>query len=91
VRQLTDGQLEPIAGERRKYSAIKAGLGTIPAFVRDDLSPVHQVASMLIENHDREGLTPTEEALAIQQLAGFEGISQNDITIMTGIKASVMV
>jgi ParB family transcriptional regulator, chromosome partitioning protein len=90
VRALEDGQLELIAGERRKYSAIKAGLSTIPVFVRDDLSPVHQVASMLVENHDREGLTPTEEAVAIQQLAGFEGITQRDITTMTGIKAGVV-
>ena len=45
---------------------------------------------MLIENHDREGLTPTEEAVAIQHLAGFEGITQKDITTMTGIKAGVV-
>jgi len=90
VRQLDDGRLELIAGERRKYSAIKAGLSTIPVFVRDDLSPIHQVAGMLVENHDREGLTPTEEAVAIQQLAGFEGITQRDITTMTGIKAGVV-
>ena len=90
VRRLDDGRLELIAGERRKYSAIKAGLATIPVFVRDDLSPVHQLAGMLVENHDREGLTPTEEAVAIQQLAGFEGVSQRDITTMTGIKAGVV-
>jgi ParB family chromosome partitioning protein len=90
VRQLADGQLELIAGERRKYSAIKAGLATIPVFVRDNLSPVHQVASMLIENHDREGLTPTEEAMAIQQLADFDGVTQRDITTMTGIKAGLV-
>src|SRR5580658_1163774 len=90
VRQLEDGRLEIIAGERRKYSAIKARLATIPVFVRDDLSPVHQLAGMLVENHDREGLTPTEEAVAIQQLAGFEGVSQRDITTMTGIKAGVV-
>ena len=90
VRQLEDGRLELIAGERRKYSAIKAGLSTIPVFVRDDLSPVHQLASMLVENHDREGLTPSEEAVAIAQLAGFEGITQRDITTMTGIKAGVV-
>ena len=90
VRQLEDGRLEMIAGERRKYSAIKAGLSTIPVFVRDDLSPVHQLAGMLVENHDREGLTPTEEAVAIQQLAGFEGVTQRDITTMTGIKAGVV-
>jgi ParB family chromosome partitioning protein len=90
VRQLEDGRLELIAGERRKYSAIKAGVSTIPVFVRDDLSPVHQLAGMLVENHDREGLTPTEEALAIQQLAGFEGVTQRDITTISGIKAGVV-
>jgi ParB family chromosome partitioning protein len=87
VRQLADGRLELIAGERRKYSAIKAGSQSIPVFVRDDLSGLHQVAGMLVENHDREGLTPTEEAAAIQQLAGFDGVTQRDITAMTGIKA----
>jgi ParB family chromosome partitioning protein len=87
VRQLPDGQLEIIAGERRKYSAMKAGLNLIPVFVRDDLSPMHQLAGMLVENHDRENLTPTEEAVVIGQLAGFEGFTQRDITTMTGIKA----
>ena len=90
VRQLEDGRLEIIAGERRKYSAIKAGLSIIPVFVRNDLSPVRQVAGMLVENHDREGLTPTEEAVAIQQMAGFVGVTQRDITTMTGIKAGVV-
>jgi ParB family chromosome partitioning protein len=88
VRQLEDGRLELIAGERRKYSAIKAGRSTIPVFVRDDMSPIHQLAGMLVENQVREGLTPTEEAVAIQQLAGFEGVTQRDITTMTGIKTA---
>jgi ParB-like nuclease domain len=56
VRQLDDGRLELIAGERQKYSAIKAGHSAIPVFVRD-LSPVHQLAGILVENHEREGLT----------------------------------
>ena len=68
----------------------RRGWRPFPVFVRDDLSPVHQVAWMLVENHDREGLTPTEEAVAIQQLAGFEGVTQKDITAMTGIKAGVV-
>ena len=45
---------------------------------------------MLVENHDREGLTPTEEAVAIEQLAGFDGVTQRDITTMTGIKAGAV-
>ncbi|HEX3980452.1 MAG TPA: ParB/RepB/Spo0J family partition protein [Acidimicrobiales bacterium] len=87
VRTTEAGELVLIAGERRKYSAIAAGLATIPVYVRDDLSPVHQVAGMLVENIGRDDLTPVEEAVAIQQLAGFDGVTQKDITAMTGIKA----
>jgi len=42
---------------------------------------------MLVENIGRDDLTPVEEAVAIQQLAGFDGVTQKDITTMTGIKA----
>ncbi len=87
VRTTEAGELVLIAGERRKYSAIAAGLATIPVYVRNDLSPVHQVAGMLVENIGRDDLTPVEEAVAIQQLAGFDGVTQKDITAMTGIKA----
>jgi ParB/RepB/Spo0J family partition protein len=90
VRQLEDGRLELVAGERRKYSAIKAGPSTIPVFVRNDLSPIHQLAGMLVENHGREGLTASEEAVAIAQLAGFEGTTLRDITTMTGTKAGTV-
>jgi ParB/RepB/Spo0J family partition protein len=88
VRTTESGELVLIAGERRKYSAIAAGLATIPVYVRNDLSPVHQVAGMLVENIGRDDLTPVEEAVAIQQLAGFDGVTQKDITAMTGIKAT---
>jgi ParB family chromosome partitioning protein len=88
VRNTDTGELVLIAGERRKYSAIAAGLATIPVYVRNDLSPVHQVAGMLVENIGRDDLTPVEEAVAIQQLAGFDGVTQKDITAMTGIKAT---
>jgi ParB family chromosome partitioning protein len=87
VRTTDTGELVLIAGERRKYSAIAAGLDAIPVYVRNDLSPVHQLAGMLVENIGRDDLTPVEEAVAIQQLAGFDGVSQKDITAMTGIKA----
>ena len=88
VREEADGTLVLVAGERRKYSAIAAGLDTIPVHVRHGMSAVHQVAGMLVENHDREDLTPVEFAAGIQQLAGMEGVTTKAITEMTGVKAA---
>lgn len=58
---------ELIAGERRWRAAGRAGLVTIPAIVRrtDELTSVEQA---LVENLQREDLTPLEEAAAYQQL-----------------------
>ncbi|MGP8060671.1 MAG: ParB/RepB/Spo0J family partition protein [Acidimicrobiales bacterium] len=88
VREELDGTLVLVAGERRKYSAIAAGLATIPVHVRHGMSAVHQVAGMLVENHDREDLTPVEFASGLQQLAGMEGVTTKAITEMTGVKAA---
>ena len=75
-----------IAGERRRYSSIEAGLTAVPCLVRDDLSPFQQLAGMLVENRDRQSLTPIEEAVAVQQLAGMDGVTAKEITATTGIK-----
>ena len=66
VRPADDGY-ELIAGERRWRAARRAGLQTIPALVRetDDNSTLEQA---LVENLQREGLNPLEEAGAYQQL-----------------------
>ncbi|MHB1516691.1 MAG: ParB/RepB/Spo0J family partition protein [Acidimicrobiales bacterium] len=84
VWELADGTLRLIAGERRKYSAIAAGLVAVPVYVRNERSPVQQVAGMLVENMDRESLSTVEEACAIQQLADFDGMSTKAITASTG-------
>jgi len=66
VRPAGDGY-ELIAGERRWRAARRAGLRTIPSLVRetDDNSALEQA---LVENVQREGLNPLEEAAAYQQL-----------------------
>ncbi len=53
----SDGVLTLIAGERRIHSAIAAGLTEIPVYVRSDMTPVQQVAGMLVENRGRDDLT----------------------------------
>jgi ParB family chromosome partitioning protein len=67
VRELSPGEYEIIAGERRYRAARRAGLPTIPAVVRpvDDASSLEQA---LIENLQREDLNPLDEAAAYQQL-----------------------
>ncbi len=58
---------EIIAGERRWRAAQLAGLQEIPAIVRD-VTDSAAIAMALIENIQREDLSPMEEANALQRL-----------------------
>ena len=56
-----------VAGERRYRAAIIAGLETVPVIVKKyNTEEMTEVA--LVENLQREGLDPIEEALAYQGL-----------------------
>ncbi|MCE5234164.1 MAG: ParB/RepB/Spo0J family partition protein [Mizugakiibacter sp.] len=67
VRALGRDRYELIAGERRWRAAQKAGLAEVPAVVKD--VPEQAVLAMaLIENIQREDLSPLEEAQALQRL-----------------------
>ncbi|HEX7338379.1 MAG TPA: ParB/RepB/Spo0J family partition protein [Rhodanobacteraceae bacterium] len=67
VRSIGPGKFELIAGERRWRAAQKASLKTIPALVKDvDEQAVPAMA--LIENIQRQDLTPLEEADALKRL-----------------------
>lgn len=58
-----------IAGHRRLAAAKAAGLDTVPAIARTDLtSRAAQVEAMLVENLHRADLTPVEEGDAYQLL-----------------------
>lgn len=67
VRHLPGGRYEIIAGERRWRAAQMAGLTEIPAIVRT-IPDEAAIAIALIENIQREGLNPIEEAFALQRL-----------------------
>ncbi|MCU7829583.1 MAG: ParB/RepB/Spo0J family partition protein [Candidatus Thiodiazotropha sp. (ex Myrtea sp. 'scaly one' KF741663)] len=64
----TDGMYELIAGERRWRASMQAGLYQVPALARNELTLEQACAASLIENIQREDLTPIEEAQAIQRL-----------------------
>jgi ParB family transcriptional regulator, chromosome partitioning protein len=67
VREVGTGRYELIAGERRWRAAQKAGLVEIPALIK--VVPDQAVVAMaLIENIQRENLSPLEEAQALSRL-----------------------
>jgi len=67
VRQVETDQYELIAGERRWRAAQLAGLESVPALVREVTNEA-ALAMALIENIQREDLSPMEEAAGLQRL-----------------------
>ena len=84
VTRSADGKHFLLAGERRWRAAKAAGLERIPAVVRDGNTDLDQLTLALIENLQREDLTPIEEARAYHQLRADLGLSQEDIARRMG-------
>src|ERR687888_1637939 len=60
-------QFELIAGERRWRAAVKAGLSRVPVVIREATN--HEALQLaLVENLQREDLTPIEEASGYRRL-----------------------
>ncbi len=83
VRPVADGKFEIIAGERRWRAAQLAGLGEVPALVRevDDRTALELA---IVENVQRADLNPLEEALGYEQLIAEHGYTQNDLGEIIG-------
>jgi hypothetical protein len=75
---LDEGRYALIAGERRWRAAKRAGLSEIPAMVRsaDDQASLTQA---LIENLQRQDLSPLEEAAAFQELLEEHGMTHEQV------------
>lgn len=83
VRALPGGSYQIIAGERRWRAARMAGLSEIPAVIieaGDD--KVMELA--LIENLQREDLTPIEEAMGYRTLMETYGLTQEQVARRMG-------
>src|SRR5881409_268780 len=77
VRRIA-GRYELIAGERRLRAATRAGLEKVPVVVRD-AKPEDRLELALIENLQRENLSPLEEAQAYRHLIEEHGFTQEEV------------
>ena len=78
LRKLSDDEYQIIAGERRYRASQKAGMKTIPAYIRtaDDENMMEMA---LIENIQREDLNPIEEAIAYKRLLTEFNLKQDEV------------
>lgn len=89
LRDATDGKYQIIAGERRWRAAQRAGLLTVPAYVRTASdSEVTEMA--LIENIQREDLNAIEVALAFKKLLDTYDLTQERLSERVGKSRSVI-
>lgn len=72
-----------IAGERRWRASKKAGIESIPVIIREDDAKINSEIS-LIENMQREDLTPFEKATGIKMLMETHGMSQEEVAKKLG-------
>jgi ParB family transcriptional regulator, chromosome partitioning protein len=82
VAQSEDGFVL-VAGERRWRAAKKAGLSAIPAVIRGAVAESSLVEA-LVENLQRQDLSPLEEAHAFRQLMEDYGMSQEQVAGRVG-------
>lgn len=83
VRPLTLGGYEIVAGERRYRASRMAGLTEVPVIIRE-LSESETMELALIENLQREDLTPLEEALGYEVLMNEHGFTQEEVARSVG-------
>jgi len=79
-----------ITGERRWRAAQRAGLRTVPAVIRERLEDSDQLELALVENLQRQDLTPLEEARAFDHLRMSLGLSQMEIAARVGMNRSTV-
>jgi ParB family chromosome partitioning protein len=75
---------EILAGERRWRAAQLAQVHEVPAVIRDDLDEDEAYVLGLIENLQRESLSPIEAAAGLKRLAELHGLTHEDIAARIG-------
>lgn len=89
VRLLENGKFQLITGERRFRASQKAGLSTIPAYVRI-ANDQAMLELALVENIQREDLDSIEIAISYQRLIEECNLTQENLSERVGKKRSTV-
>lgn len=89
LKRRGDGKYTIISGERRWRASQRAGLETLPAYIREvDDENLHAMA--LVENIQRQDLNAIEIALGMQRLIDECGLTQEAMAEKVGKKRSTV-
>jgi ParB family transcriptional regulator, chromosome partitioning protein len=83
VREFEDKKFEIIAGERRWRAMKKLGWDEVPAIIKN-LNDTETASMALIENLQREELSPIEEAIAYEKLLELHNLTQEALAQRLG-------
>lgn len=89
VRPILGGGYQIVAGERRWRASRMAGLTEVPVVIRE-LTDEQTMELALIENLQREDLSPIEEAAGYKQLMESFNMTQEDISNVVGKSRSAV-
>lgn len=89
VRPLDNGGYQIVAGERRWRASRLAGLEEIPVYIKT-LNERQTMQLALIENIQRDDLTPLEEAAAYQELMDSYELTQAEVAKVVGKSRSAV-
>ena len=84
-----NGKYQIVVGERRYRACCLAGLSEVPCMVQD-YDEDQTATAALVENIQRENLSPIEEALAYQQLIDTQNLTQEQLAEKVGKKQSTI-
>lgn len=90
VRPAGPDRYELIAGERRWRASRLAGLGTIPATVKSDVSDDQMLELALVENVQRRDLDPLEKAHGYKAMMDQLDLTQEAVALKVGLKRSTV-
>ena len=83
LRPMLSGGYRIVAGERRWRAARMAGLAEVPAVIRE-MTDSEEMLFALIENLQREDLTPLEEARGYRTLIEAQDLTQEEVSQAVG-------